>query len=487
MVSAPTALAAPCAVPTDPLWRSHGAGDGGAGGDRRNPYGGHRRPCEAIVRPPAALKGELGGHYHGRFVATSSPQSLKGMHDLLPPASDRWSDLIARFGAHVGLAGYRLVKTPILEDLAVFARLGEGTDIVTKEMYEFADRDGTRIALRPESTAGVARALIQHHPTMPWRVWYASEHFRHENTQAGRYRQHHQLGAECFGPSDPDVDVELIVALWDFYRSLGLKRIRLELNSIGDPRSRTEYHERLTDFLRACADRLDPDDRKKIDSHPIRVLDSKRPVTIEALAGAPTMLDAMTPEALAHFERVRQGLTAAAVPFVMNARLVRGLDYYTHTVFEVVSEAIDAAQSTIGGGGRYDGLVEAMGGTPTPGFGFGTGIERVLLACDAEGAFSPQARTSDVFVVAFGGDSADVRDLCLELRRSGVMTERAFDGRSGRAQMKLADRSGARIGLILGDDERAGGTVTLRDLRGDVGQVSVARSTIVDEVRKRLL
>ena len=417
---------------------------------------------------------------------TQPIQSLTGMRDLFPAESGRWLDLQERFRDHFERASYGFVQTPIVEELAVFERLGVGTDVVTKEMYAFDDRDGTLVALRPESTAGVARAFVQHHPAVPWKVWYFSQHFRHERPQKGRYRQHHQLGAECFGSPDPDVDVELIVLLWDFYRSLGLRRIRLEVNSIGDPESRAAYQRELTTFLTGRVDRLDPVDRAKIEDHPMRVLDSKSATTRSALDGAPTLVGAMTPDALAHFERVQAGLRAAGVPFEINTHLVRGLDYYTHTVFEIVSDAIDAAQSTIGGGGRFDGLVEQLGGNPTPAFGFGTGVERVLLACDAEGVFGAEERPPDAFVIAFGGDGTDVRDLCLDLRRAGISTGRAYDQRSGRAQMKAADRSGARLGLLLGDDERASGTVTVRDLRGDEPQASVPTDQLIDELRKRL-
>ena len=218
----------------------------------------------------------------------------------------------------------------------------------------------------------------------------------------------------------------------------------------------------------------------------MRVLDSKSAITRAALDGAPTLVGAMTPDALAHFERVQAGLEAAGVPFEINTHLVRGLDYYTHTVFEIVSDAIDAAQSTIGGGGRFDGLVEQLGGDPTPAFGFGTGVERILLACDAEATFGTVSLAPDIFVIAFGGDGADVRDLCLELRRAGISTGRAYDRRSGRAQMKAADRSGARLGLLIGDDERATGTVTVRDLRGDEPQATVPTDQLIHELRKRL-
>jgi histidyl-tRNA synthetase len=231
--------------------------------------------------------------------------------------------------------------------------------------------------------------------------------------------------------------------------------------------------------LSACRDQIDPEDRDRIDTHPLRVLDSKRPATIAAIDGHPTLLDRMGPEELAHFERVQDGLRVAGVPFEIESRLVRGLDYYTHTVFEVVSDAIDASQSTIGGGGRYDGLVEAMGGEPTPGIGFGSGLERILLACDAEGVFAAPPAAIDCFVVTFGGDGTDARDLTLELWRGGVAVDRADHGRSPKAQMKAADRSGARFALLLGDDERARSTVTVRSLRDDTEQRSVSRAELL--------
>ena len=415
------------------------------------------------------------------------PQSLTGMRDLLPEDSARVRALGDAFADHFGLAGYGQVSTPVLESLEVFLRVGEGTDVVTKEMYVFTDRDGSEVALRPETTASVARAFLQHHPLPPWKVWYFSQHFRHERPQKGRLRQHHQLGAEVIGSPDPDVDVEVIVGLWDFYtRVLGLSQIRLELNSIGEPASRVAYAELLTDFLRGVADQLDETDAAKIDSHPLRVLDTKVAASRAASEDAPRFADSMSADAVAHFDRVQAGLRAAGVPYEVNERLVRGLDYYTHTVFEVVSDAIDASQSTIGGGGRYDGLIEAMGGDPTPGIGFGSGVERMLLACDAEGVFPAPVAATDCFVVNFGGDGSDVRDLCLELQRAGISAQRAYDGRSAKAQMKAADRARARFAILSGDDERAAGTVTVRDFSGDGQQSSVARTDLIEHLRTLL-
>ena len=413
-------------------------------------------------------------------------QSLTGMRDILAPESQRWVELTQRFGSHFGLCGYEPVVTPMLEDLALFARMGEGTDVVTKEMYELVDRDGSTIALRPESTAGVARAFLQHHPTAPWKVWYFSQHFRHERPQKGRYRQHHQLGAECFGSPDPDVDVEMIVSLWDFFSSLGLSQLRLEINSIGTAEQRQLYCDKLRAYLAPLRHLLDPVDAEKVESHPMRVLDSKKSSTIQAIHDAPTLLELLDSDAAQRFDRVLDGVNAAGISTTVNPRLVRGLDYYTHTVFEIVSDAIGAAQSTIGGGGRYDGLVGALGGPETPGVGFGAGVERILLACDAEQCFGAPERTIDAFIVEFGGDGTDGRDLALLLRRSGIGAERCFDQRSGRAQMKQADRSGARFALIIGDDERAADSVTVRPLRGDGEQRLVTRDALIDWMRGEL-
>lgn len=419
------------------------------------------------------------------MAARTEFSSLTGMHDLLPPQSWRARALVDRFAAQAQRYSFAPIRTPILEDVGVFGRLGAGTDVVTKEMYAFTDRDGTEVCLRPESTAGVARSFLQHRPLLPWRVWYHAEHFRHEKPQKGRHRQHHQVGCEVFGPSDPDVDAEVIVMLWDFYRELGLNRIRLLVNSIGEPGTRAAFAERLRVHLRTRSRDLGEDDRAKIERNPLRVLDSKDPQTLAAIADAPRFDEEMSPHERAHFARVLEGLDAAGVPYTVEPRLVRGLDYYTHTVFEIVSDAIDAAQSTIGGGGRYDGLVEALGGEATPAVGFGSGVERVLLACDAEGCFDPPSPGPEVFVVTFGGDGTDARDLCLDLRRAGIAAERSYGGRSPKAQMKAADRSGAPLGILVGDDERAAGQVTLRDLLGDDGQRAVDRASIVHEVIAR--
>ncbi|KAA0236327.1 MAG: Histidine--tRNA ligase [Acidimicrobiales bacterium] len=434
--------------------------------------------CRARVPEPAPVV--------SAFVASPEPfKAPIGTRDILPPESGRWTRLLAEFAQVMHLAGYGFIQTPMFEDIAVFRPVGEGTDVVSKEMYDFFDKGERHLALRPEGTASVVRAFNQHHPNVPWKVWYAGPNFRYEKPQAGRFRQHHQLGAECIGVSDPDIDVELMVLLWDFFCTIGLSGLRLSINSIGDLETRHGYYEHLRAYLDARRDSLDPEDRRKIDQHPMRVLDSKRPDTREAIADAPTLLDVMSGVSRAHFERVRNGLAAAGVPFEIEPRLVRGLDYYTHTVFEIQSPALESAQSAIGGGGRYDGLAEALGGKAAPGTGFAAGIERILLACDAEGVFAEKGVHLDAFVVDLGDGSA-ARDVSAGLRRAGLSVDRAFDARSPKAQMKAANRSGARFALIIGEDELAAGMVTLKDLRSDVQQELVPRENLADELRKRL-
>jgi len=419
----------------------------------------------------------------------ASPDSYrapKGTQDVFGPESTRWEALLATFADTVESAGYGLIQSPMFEDIAVFRRLGEETDVVTKEMYDFVDKGDRHIALRPEGTASVARAFAQHRPVTPWKTWYATPAFRYESPQSGRLRQHHQVGIEAMGSADPDLDVEVIALGHDYVRRLGLQRFVLLVNSMGDADDRRRYVERLRGWLTERAGDLAPEDRPKLDTNPMRVLDSKRPATQEVVRDAPKITDDLSDEAAARFERVTGGLGALGIDFQLEPRLVRGLDYYRHTTFELQSEAIEASQSTILGGGRYDGLVEDMGGPVTPGIGFGSGIERVLLACDAEGVFAAPETTLDVFVVdVTGGDAA--RDLTAELRRAGFRADRSFDARSMRAQMKAADRSGARLALIVGDQERADGTVGVRSLHdAERTQVVVPAEKIVDHLREEL-
>jgi histidyl-tRNA synthetase len=407
-----------------------------------------------------------------------------GTQDVLPPASARWQALIAAFAGVAERFGYGLVHGPLFEDLGVFQRLGVGTDIVRKEMYDFRDKGDRHMALRPEATASVARAYVQHRPLTPWKVWCVTPAFRYERPQAGRLRQHHQVDVEVIGAADPDVDVEIISLGAAYLAALGLERWRLVVNTMGTPADRVAYAHTLTAWLRERADDLAADDRDKIENHPLRVLDSKRPETQTVVTGAPRIADVLDEGSRAHFERVQAGLTALGIPFEVDPGLVRGLDYYTHTLFEFQSEALQTAESTIIGGGRYDGLIEQLGGPPTPGIGFGSGIERMLLACDAEGVFEAPGSALDVFVVD-ATDGSAARDLAHELRLAGLRTDRGFDGRSMKAQMKAAGRSGARVAVIMGEQEVTDGTATVRDLgRGE--QEVVPRDQVVDRVGKIL-
>jgi histidyl-tRNA synthetase len=407
-----------------------------------------------------------------------------GTADVLPPESARWQALIATFAGVADRFGYGLVHGPLFEDIAVFQRLGAGTDVVRKEMYDFRDKGDRHVALRPEATASVARAFVQHRPPTPWKVWCVTPAFRYERPQAGRLRQHHQVDVEALGVADPDMDVEIVALGAAYLGRLGLQRWRLHVNTMGTPADRVSYAERLQGWLEQHRADIDPEDHDKIATHPLRVLDSKRPATQAAVAEAPRMLDSLDDASAAHFERVQAGLTALGIPFTIDTRLVRGLDYYTHTLFEFQSEALETAQSTVIGGGRYDGLVEQLGGPSTPGIGFGSGIERMLLALEAEGAARETPPATDVFVVD-ATDGSVARDLTHELRAAGLRSDRAFDGRSMKAQMKAAGRSGARVAIIVGENEAADGTATLRDLaKGE--QTMVKRDEVVAHVRTML-
>ncbi|MGH9184080.1 MAG: histidine--tRNA ligase [Acidimicrobiales bacterium] len=412
-------------------------------------------------------------------------QAPIGTHDVAPPESGRWQSLVARFAQAAGRAGYGLLQSPLFEEVGVFQRLGEETDVVGKEMYVFEDRGGRRLALRPEGTAPVARAFVQRRPPLPWKVWYATPSFRYERPQAGRYRQHHQVGIEALGSADPDLDVEVVTLAWDLLADLGLGQVALLVNSMGDQTCRPAYLAGLARFLGPRREGLCDDHRERVAANPLRALDCKRDACREATVDAPRLVDALCRACAEHFERVRAGLGELGVAARLDARLVRGLDYYTRTTFELQAPALAAAQSTVAAGGRYDGLVEALGGPPTPGVGFGLGIERTLLACDAEGAFPPPPSPVEVWVVDIAGGQV-ASQLTTALRRAGIGADRAFDGRSMRSQMKLADRSGARLALIVGEEEVAKETVTVRALRGAGEQDTVTRDQVVAAVRRRL-
>jgi histidyl-tRNA synthetase len=408
-----------------------------------------------------------------------------GTHDVLPPESSQWTALVTAFAERAGRYGFDLLITPIFEHLEVFQRVGESTDVVRKEMYDFEDKGGRRIALRPEGTAGVARAFAQHSPVVPWKVWYVAPHFRYERPQKGRNRQHFQVGAEVLGVDDPQLDVEVIALAHGFYRALGLREFTLSINSMGDEADRSRYAELLTTYLLQHGDALGDTFRERVATNPIRVLDSKDPDWQDVIERAPQITECLGDSARTHFEVVQHGLDRLGIAHEINPRLVRGLDYYTSTTFEFSSLALDAAQNGIGGGGRYDGLVEQMGGKPTPGIGFGIGIERVLIACAAEAVVPGREPTADVFVVDGLDNPTEVTLLVTELREDGLRAERAYGGRSFKAQMKVADRARARYTILLGAREAEQGAVGVRDMQSRE-QIEVPRELVAGWVQERL-
>ncbi len=406
-----------------------------------------------------------------------------GTHDVLGPESAQWEGLVAVFAELAYRYGFSLVMTPIFEDVGVFLRgIGEESDVFKKEMYVFTDRGERRYALRPEGTASVVRAFVQHHPTTPWKAWYLTPAFRYERPQKGRYRQHYQLGVEVLGTDDPAVDVEVIALAHRVYQAIGLKRVTLLINSMGHSECRAVYVNLLTQYLEEHQDELCDEHRELWRQNPLRVLDCKREACISVTEKGPMLIDHLCDDCRSHFDRVLEGLASIGIETTLAPRLVRGFDYYNRTTFEFVADAFESAQNSIGGGGRYDQLAEELGGKPTSGIGFGSGVERILLAREAEGADSALVnRTLDAFVIDTTGD-ASVATLVEELRGAGLATDRAYDQRSMKAQMKAADRSGARFAILIGPEELAAGEVTIRDLRSqdfDQAQRRVARTKTV--------
>lgn len=399
------------------------------------------------------------------------------MRDILPPESGRWRRFTAVFADVVEAAGYQQLIPPLLEDLGVFTRIGDATDVVTKEMYDFVDKGKRRVALRPEQTASVCRSFAQHRPTVPWKVFYSGPNFRYEKPQRGRYRQFDQVGIEVLGVDDPMLDVEVIALGWEFYRALGLRQVTLQLNSLGEPDDRARYVDALRTHFEAAGEQLSEQSRITLAKNPLRVLDSKREPDQPFIESAPQIADFYSDEAAAHFDAVRVGLRALDIPFVVEPKLVRGLDYYRRTIFEFLGSTLDSAQNALGGGGRYDGLVEALGGPATPGIGFALGVDRTLIACDDEGCFDAEAPQLDAFVVDVVG-GLEAAALTTDLRAAGLSADRGYDNRSMKAQMKLANRSGALFAVIVGEQEHADGTVVIKPMHGG-DQVTIPRSELI--------
>jgi histidyl-tRNA synthetase len=411
----------------------------------------------------------------------------KGVPDYLPPDSARFVAVRDGLLEAARRAGYGYVELPIFEDTALFARgVGESTDVVSKEMYTFADRGDRSVTLRPEGTAGVMRAVIEHgvdRGPLPAKLCYSGPFFRYERPQSGRYRQLQQVGVEAIGVDDPALDAEVIAIADAGFRSLGLDGFRLELTSLGDDTCRPQYRELLQEFLFGLD--LDEETRRRAEINPLRVLDDKRAEVREMTANAPLMLDHLSDAAKQHFDTVLEHLDALGVPYVINPRMVRGLDYYTKTTFEFVHDGL-GAQSGIGGGGRYDGLMQQLGGQDLSGIGFGLGVDRTMLALKAEGKTVGETARVEVFGVPLGDEAKLVLvKLAGQLRAKGIRADLAYGDRGMKAAMRAADRSGARIALVAGDRDVEADTVGVKDLTTGE-QVDVATDAVVAEVVSRL-
>jgi histidyl-tRNA synthetase len=392
----------------------------------------------------------------------------RGTLDLLPPDGSRMRALYDRAAALARLYGYRYVETPGFEATELFARTsGETSDVVTKEMYTFDDRRGRSLTLRPEGTAPVMRAYLSapHDQPSPFKAYYLTRMYRYARPQEGRYREHRQFGIEVFDAEDPAADVEVIVVGDAFLRGLGLARIELQLNSIGDDVCRPAYREELLAYLGANRDRLTDEHRDRFEENPLRVLDCKDVACRAVAGGAPKIVDRLCDPCREHLDGVQAGLKDAGVSWVLEPTLVRGLDYYTRTAFEFVSPGLSPQQATLFGGGRYDGLAEVLGGPRVPGVGFGMGLERVLMAVEHEGLLPPEEPAITAFVVGVGdAGRARALDVARELRAAGVAADTAFGDRPLKAQLRMADRAGATYAAIIGERELAAGSVTIRRL-----------------------
>ena len=420
-------------------------------------------------------------------------QSIRGMNDLLPEESPVWqylersvADLLARYG-------YREIRFPVIESTDLFKRsIGEVTDIVEKEMYTFNDRNGESLTLRPEGTAGCVRACEQHGLlyNQTQRLWYQGPMFRYERPQKGRLRQFHQIGVEVFGLNGPDIDAELLAMTWRLWQQLGIdQQVILQINSLGTMASRALYRDALVEYLTRHKDSLDEDSQRRLHSNPMRILDSKNPAVQAVLDGAPVLDDFLDEESLSHFRQLQALLNQAGVPYQINNRLVRGLDYYGKTVFEWVTDAL-GAQGAVCAGGRYDGLVEQLGGKHTPAVGFAMGLERLVLLLDAAGVVPDSiARQLDVYLVAVGDVQGKAIQLGEELRSQCPQLRllNHCGGGGFKAQMKRADKSSALVALILGEDEVVNDCVTVKFLREDRPQESIAIDSAVAFLKRIFL
>ena len=400
-------------------------------------------------------------------MAQQKINAPKGVSEYAPPRSSAFEFVRDSLIAPASKAGYQLIELPVFEDTELFKRgVGESTDVVSKEMYTFEDRGGRSITLRPEGTAGVMRAVIEHgldRGQLPVKVWYSGQFFRAERPQAGRYRQFYQVGIEAIGLDDPAIDAEVIAIADAGFKTLGLKKYRLEITSLGDAQSRAAHRIDLVKYISTLD--LDEATAARAEINPLRLFDDKREEMKKAMAGAPLLVDYLSDSSRQHFETVIKYLDALNISYHLNPRMVRGLDYYTGTTFEFVHELL-GAQSGIGGGGRYDGLMEQLGGQSLSGIGFGLGIDRALLAAEAEGVIGEDAFVSDLFIIPLGeGAKLQALTIAQELRNRGKRVEIAFGDRALKGAMKGADRSGATYVIVLGESEISSGTVELKEMK----------------------
>lgn len=410
----------------------------------------------------------------------------RGTRDILPEENRLRDHVVAEAVRIFGEYGYGHIQTPTFEETEVFVRgVGTSTDVVRKEMYTFEDGSGRSLTLRPEGTAPVARAFVDHGmhtQPLPVKFWYLASMFRYEAPQAGRYREHTQLGIEALGSDDPMVDIEVITLLSDFYGRLGVPDVTLRISSMGDAESRAAYRPILMEYLEAHIDALDADERDRMRDNPLRLFDAKRESTVRLMADAPKIVDHLGPAAQAHDERVRAGLDLLGVPYVRDPMLVRGFDYYTHTVFEFTCDRL-GAQSGIGGGGRYNGLIEQLGGPATPGVGFGTGLERITLALESA-EFTPKPAIDCYIAIPDEELRVALLPLIRDLRNAGIRCETDLRGRRMKAMMKQAAGLGVATTVIIGPREHENGVATIRDMTTGE-QREVPQSALVDELRPR--
>ncbi|MBC7193191.1 histidine--tRNA ligase [Marinobacter sp.] len=419
-------------------------------------------------------------------------QAIRGMNDILPEQTPVWQYVEGAARRILGSYGYQEIRMPVVEQTDLFKRsIGEVTDIVEKEMYTFEDRNGDSLTLRPEGTAGCVRAAEEHGLlfNQTRRLWYSGPMFRHERPQKGRYRQFHQIGVECFGMAGPDIDAELLMLTARLWKELGLEgHTRLELNSIGTSTARKQYRDALVSYLSGYRDQLDKDSLRRLETNPLRILDSKAESTRKVLEGAPSLADYLDEESIQHFTQLRSLLDAAGIDYTVNPRLVRGLDYYGKTVFEWVTDSL-GAQGTVCAGGRYDGLVEQLGGKPTFAVGFAMGLERLILLLETLDLVPESVNgNAHIYVAAMGeGTAASAFRLAEMLREAlpGRVVITHCGGGSFKSQMKKADRSGAEYALILGENEVASGTVSLKPLRSGEDQQEVAWRELPALLRSR--